>query len=204
MAQFPPLGRLETEHLIIRPFSMGDLDAAHRLLDGELDWAGDLEERASWLRFCIRLAENWRNPPQGYRAVALKGTGEVIGKCGFFCYLLTPAERTLFGRVEGDRPHAFNTLAMGIGYGLARGHRGRGHATEAVRALIRFAFAELRVDAIWARTTHDNRRSRALMERVGMITAANPDPASWPGVVGRIGHPGDHRCELPDANEPTG
>ena len=37
MAEFPPLGRLETERLVIRPFSMADLEAARRLLDVELD-----------------------------------------------------------------------------------------------------------------------------------------------------------------------
>jgi [ribosomal protein S5]-alanine N-acetyltransferase len=190
MAEFPPLGRLETERLVIRPFSMADLEAARRLLDVELDWGGTPEERESWLRFCVRMAENWRNPPQGYRAVTLAETGEVIGKCGFFCYLLTPEEQTLFGRVGSDRVRALNSMALGIGYGLSRGHRGRGYATEAVRALIRFAFQELRVDALWARTTHDNQRSRALMERVGMLVGVNPDPASWPGALGLIHNPG--------------
>ncbi len=40
----------ETEHLIIRPFGMGDLEEAHRLLDGDIQWAGpgrSLEYRRS-------------------------------------------------------------------------------------------------------------------------------------------------------------
>jgi RimJ/RimL family protein N-acetyltransferase len=136
------------------------------------------------------MAENWKNPPQGYRAIALKDTGQVIGKCGFFRYVLTPEERSLFGKLEDDRPGPFNSVVMGLGYGLSRGQRGRGYATEAVRAPIAYAFRELWVDAIWARTTHDNHRSRALMERVGMITGVNPDPASWPGVLGLVRNSG--------------
>ena len=190
MAEFPPLERLETARLVIRPFAIEDLDAAHRLLDQELGWGGSRAEREDWVRFCARLAANWTNPPQGYRAIALRETGELIGKCGFFCYVVTPEERTLFGRLEDDRPGGFNSVVLGVGYGLSRGQRGRGYATEAVRGLIDHAFRALRVDALWARTTEDNARSRALMERVGMVTGANPDPAAWPGVVGRIRNPG--------------
>lgn len=80
---------------------------------------------------------------------------------------------------------------LGIGYGLCRTARGSGYASEAIGSLIRFAFEELHVDSVWARTMRYNEQSIALMRRVGMRVAFNPDPdpEAWPGALGMISHP---------------
>ena len=55
-----------------------------------------------------------------------------------------------------------------IGWRLARDAWGHGYATEAARAALAFAFDELELDEVISFTTVENRRSRRVMERIGM------------------------------------
>lgn len=55
-----------------------------------------------------------------------------------------------------------------IGWRLARNAWGQGYATEAARAALAFGFGELGLAEIVAFTALGNRRSRAVMERLGM------------------------------------
>lgn len=55
-----------------------------------------------------------------------------------------------------------------IGWRLAREAWGAGLATEAARAALAYGFGTLGLDQIVAFTTLENRRSRAVMERLGM------------------------------------
>ena len=60
------------------------------------------------------------------------------------------------------------TPAVEIGWRLARPAWGHGYATEAARAVIRFAFGELGVRELVSFTFVENRRSRRVMQRLGM------------------------------------
>ncbi len=82
-------------------------------------------------------------------AVTLKASGRLIGNCGI--------RQTAAGAHEAD-----------IGYELSPVHWGRGYATEAARAIVRFGFAELKVHRIWAWCIADNTASARLLERLGM------------------------------------
>ena len=55
-----------------------------------------------------------------------------------------------------------------IGWRLASEHWGKGYATEAARAALRFGFATLQLLEIVAFTAVINQRSQAVMERLGM------------------------------------
>lgn len=55
-----------------------------------------------------------------------------------------------------------------IGWRLAREHWGKGYATEAARDVLRIGFATLGLPEIVSFTAVPNRRSRAVMERIGM------------------------------------
>lgn len=55
-----------------------------------------------------------------------------------------------------------------VGWRLARAHWGRGYATEAARAVLRFGFERLALPEIVSFTAVPNVRSRAVMERIGM------------------------------------
>jgi RimJ/RimL family protein N-acetyltransferase len=65
------------------------------------------------------------------------------------------------------------TPAIEIGWRLRRDAWGRGFATEAARAVVRFAFEDLGLDELVSFTSVGNARSRAVMERLGMTR----DPA---------------------------
>jgi [ribosomal protein S5]-alanine N-acetyltransferase len=56
----------------------------------------------------------------------------------------------------------------GIGYFLARQHWGKGHATEAVFAVLRFGFGALALNRIEARCMPENTASERVMQKVGM------------------------------------
>jgi RimJ/RimL family protein N-acetyltransferase len=73
-----------------------------------------------------------------------------------------------------DIPVAF-APAVEIGWRLARPFWGRGLATEAAAAAIEFGFRERGLREIVSFTAVDNRRSRRVMERLGMRRDARDD-----------------------------
>ena len=176
-----------TERLLIRRYSMEDLPAFHRVLMGDPDWwdSGSIEEARESLAFRIRQT-NYNNPPLGYRAVVLPESQLLIGTVGYECYFLGREERALFDESVYSRDSVYRSLEFGVGYFIAAEHRSCGYGTEAVRALIDFAFESIGVQRIWAETWHENRASIALMKKVGMRVGRNPDPEAWPGVFGVV------------------
>jgi len=183
---------LETERLIIRPFTMDDLDAIYQILDVELDTAHfdtegakPLEERRQWLRWTVmgyqELAKLYQ-PPYGERAVILKQTGHLIGTCGFLPCL------DAFGQLPSSSKNPtvrLNSTEFGLFYAFSPTHQRQGYATEAVKAMIDFAFKELKLKRIVATTRYDNARSIRVMQRVGMLIEKNPYPdPPWFQVVG--------------------
>jgi ribosomal-protein-alanine N-acetyltransferase len=81
-------------------------------------------------------------------AVALVDEETVVGLVGFH---------------EWDRYHR----RAEVGYGLARTYWGRGIASEALRAILRFGFDEMELNRVFARTIADNHASVRLLERLG-------------------------------------
>lgn len=63
------------------------------------------------------------------------------------------------------------TPCVEVGWRLARPHWGMGYATEAAHAALAFGFQEVGLDEIVSFTALVNRRSRAVMERIGMTNA---------------------------------
>ncbi len=55
-----------------------------------------------------------------------------------------------------------------IGYWQAEEHQGRGQITDAARAVLRFGFEERGLNLIEIRAAVENRKSRAVAERIGM------------------------------------
>ncbi len=76
------------------------------------------------------------------------------------------------------------TPCIEVGWRLAPALWGRGYATEAARAALRFGFEQLALGEILAFTTVANHASRAVMERLGMTHDPRDDfehPALAPG-----------------------
>ena len=82
-------------------------------------------------------------------AIVVRGQNKMIGTCGFT---------------------SFNTEANSaeVGYVLNPAYWGFGLAPEAVAAVLRFGFVDLRLNRIEARYMEGNSRSRRVMEKVGM------------------------------------
>ena len=191
---------LETDRLVIRPFTVDDLEEAYQLLDVDIQWAGPgftIEQRKVNLSRYITLSESHEcNRLYGFCAVVLRASGQIVGICGFQQWLWLPDEQALFWPVlMGPRGEEwgglYSSFELDLAYALSSQHRGRGYATEAVRALLDHAFRELRVRRVFAGTNRSNVGSINLMRRVGMRLAHNPqhpemDWPNGPGVVGMI------------------
>jgi RimJ/RimL family protein N-acetyltransferase len=189
---------METERLILRTFEPADLPAIHQILnqafpDGaRADDAEEMLERESWLRWSI-LSQKWlprlHQPPYGDRAIALKATGALIGAAGYVP-LLAP-----FGQIPelrgSDPPDGLFTPEVGLYWVIDSDHRGRGYATEAARALVDHAFAQMHLKRIVATTEGENAASQGVMRGLGMQIARNPLPEpAWLQVVGILRNPG--------------
>lgn len=188
---------LNTNRLIIRPFTMDDLAETHQLLDQDIQWAGPdfpLEKRRERLQRDIYLAD-WSDTGKlyGYRAIVRKASDAIIGICGFLPEWYSPEMQSLFfpqlfGEERG-RPSNYAIAALEIGYALSSHHRSQGYATEAIKALLAHAFGTLKVERVYASTNRSNAGSIGLMKRVGMRTASNPNhpELEWPGAPGVLG-----------------
>lgn len=192
----PPL---ETERLLIRPLTMDDLPAIFQLLDVELaetDFGSEKlnspDERADWLQWTVRNYEQLARlyqPPYGERAVVLKATSQLIGAVGYVpC--LAPFGQYAALRPAGAPPSRLSSTEFGLYYALAPAFQRQGYASEAVGALIRYAFTELRLVRIIATTTDDNAASIAVMRKLGMRVERNPFPdPPWLQIVGVLDNP---------------
>jgi RimJ/RimL family protein N-acetyltransferase len=71
--------------------------------------------------------------------------------------------------VAGEQEvNALVALQGDIGYELSPKHWGRGYATEAARAIVRFGFTELKLYRIWSWCIADNVGLARVLEKVGM------------------------------------
>jgi RimJ/RimL family protein N-acetyltransferase len=84
-----------------------------------------------------------------------------VTECAGFVGLMVPTFEAHF------------TPCIEIGWRLARQYWGKGYATEAATVALDYAFEVLQADEVVAMTVPSNRRSRAVMERLGM----SQDPA---------------------------
>lgn len=172
------LPELSTPRLLIRRLRPDDLDGIHRILDLEAPDGGSREQRAAWLEWSMRnydALEQLYQPPYGERAVALRGSGELIGAVGLVPCL------NFFAQIPGLGPEPLPPLPVrysqpevGLFWTIAAAHRGQGYASEAARALIDFAFDQLSLARIIATTSHDNLASQVVMRRLGMCVERNP------------------------------
>jgi ribosomal-protein-alanine N-acetyltransferase len=136
---------LETERLVLREFHSKDLrDVAGW---GEVSGTSSAELAAQeFLDFCFR---EYRERGLGPWGMILKKTGRIIGNCGF--------------------PHLDRKRnSAEVNYYVAPQHRGAGLASEALKALMQFGFADMGWTQIQARCTADNVASERVMQKAGM------------------------------------
>jgi RimJ/RimL family protein N-acetyltransferase len=143
---------LRTERLALRTFTRADLPLYHALnADPEVyRWLGGSpltrewsDEIAEWANHCYETER------LGLLAVERTSDGTFLGMCGLHHQESAPDEVEVAWRLDSR-------------------HWGQGYATEAARAWVRYGFTTLELPRIISMTDHDNVRSRAVMERLGM------------------------------------
>lgn len=152
------MAEITTERLIMRGWREADLAPwAAMNADPEVRrYVGPLltfEQAAAWV---LNYQDDLDRYGFGFWAVEIRASGEFIGFTG----LNTMDEGTPFSGVE-------------LGWRLARSAWGRGYATEAGLAALRYGFDAVGLPEVVAVTMARNVRSQAVMRRIGMTT----DPA---------------------------
>lgn len=153
------LPRLRTEHLILRPWSSGDVDALHRIWNDQevrrFLWDDVVISRERAAEMVQAHAETVAECDIGCWAVYAAAGQEMIGFCGF---------RFIPGTEEIE-----------LLYGLLPQYWGAGFATEASRSALSYLWRFTAFPRVWARSDAPNVRSIALMRRIGMQPGSSTD-----------------------------
>ena len=143
--------RIETERLVLRVPHVDDSLTAFTSWTQDKDvtryltWRPHqrIEQTQEFIRSCLSA---WEHETRFPYMITLKASNEVIG-------MIDP-------RVEGSK--------VGIGYGVARAHWGKGYVTEATHAIINWAFQQPSIYRVYATTDIENVASQRVLEKVGM------------------------------------
>ncbi|WP_374309067.1 GNAT family N-acetyltransferase [Dongia sp.] len=152
---------LTTERLVLRPWRETDKVPFAALNNDPRVYAtlaGPMSRDDSDA-FADRIAAHIAEHRWGLWAVEVPGVADFIGFTG----------------LSRPRFEAHFTPCVEIGWRLAFDHWGRGFATEAARAVLDFGFGTLKLPEIVSFTTVGNKRSRAVMARLGFTHDARDD-----------------------------
>ena len=171
-------GLLQTERLDLRPPVAEDIGfvlermntpGVMRFLGGEVlpEWKVRESHASDIAAFAAGEWRRWM--------IVLRATGERIGRCALLKLRSEAAPPELQGQPE-------------IGWALAEPYWGKGYASEAARAVLRFAYETLGLPEVFAQTSDSNQPSTRLMQRIGFV--ARPEL-------------GFHDPEYPPRDNPT-
>lgn len=150
-----PEFQLETSRLILRQWREEDIDPFHAICSDPvvMETLGPLMRRDEVAALVARMYRMQEEEGYCFWAMERKEDGQLIGWCGII--------RGRPGTSIEDKPEA--------GWRMTPSAWGKGYVTEAAMASVQWAFDNLPDDAVWAITNTDNHRSRAVMERIGMV-----------------------------------
>lgn len=146
---------IETTRLLLRLFTPDDLIDLYRIYRDRqvMKYVGigarTLAETEAAL--CSTI-DHWQQHGFGMWAVVEKKDDRTIGRCGL-CFL-------------------DNTPEVELGYVLDKAYWGRGLATEAARASLKYGFAQLKLQRIVAIAHPENLASQRVMQKLGMKFAS--------------------------------
>jgi RimJ/RimL family protein N-acetyltransferase len=150
----PTIPEIRTDRLMLRGWRHADRGRFAELnADPQVaEFLGGPLDRDASDALVDRILVRWDSDGHGLWVVERVEDGRFLGFVG----LAAPSFDAVF------------SPCVEVGWRLAREAWGRGYATEAARAALRFGFVELDLDEIVSFTTVANVRSRAVMERLGM------------------------------------
>jgi RimJ/RimL family protein N-acetyltransferase len=155
---------LRTERLTLRFMTPADVDDIHAYQSRE--------DVCRYLRFEPRGADLVREK------VAQFGQARTLAAPGDYWQLALDLD----GRVIGDLYFSLGSAEHRtgeIGWSMHPDHHGRGYMTEAARAVLRLAFAEIELHRVMARLDARNDASAALCRRLGMRQEAHFLQDDW-------------------------
>lgn len=146
---------LETERLILRPWSLDDAEESFKIWgDAEVmryirtgEPHQDVEQTREWIK---RMIAHQEQHGFCFWAMVEKSSGQLSGCCG------------MSYQRDGGTPIEF-------GYNLARSHWGRGLATEAAAAALRYAFEHFALPELAASVDSRNVASVRVLEKIGFV-----------------------------------
>jgi ribosomal-protein-alanine N-acetyltransferase len=157
-ARMRPPPEIVTERLVLRPPEPADVNAVVRYF---------VDNRAHLAASRARMPESFYTPAFWVAQVpAVRAEYEGDVSLRLFAF-----ERESPGRVAGNLN--FTNFVRGaaqyctVGYGLDRAREGRGYMTEALRGGQDFVFRELNMHRVMANYVPHNRRSGAVLRRLG-------------------------------------
>ena len=144
----------ETERLILRPWREDDAESLYK-------YASDPEvgPKAGWpphtsVEDSRQIIRQVLSVPETY-AVCLKESGEAVGSVGL---------------KMGDATDMTDRAdECELGYWIGRPFWGRGLIPEASRELLRHAFEELNMQAVWCGYYDGNTKSRRVQDKLGFV-----------------------------------
>jgi ribosomal-protein-alanine N-acetyltransferase len=142
---------LETTRLLLRPLNETDADSVFAMRSDEnvmrfiREPQTSKKEATNWINL---VSSRWESERFGFCAVIEKSSNQFIGWCG------------LWRLVE--------TKEIEVGYALFKEFWGKGYATEASEAFLKYGFEVLNLEKIVAVANPENKNSRRVMEKIGM------------------------------------
>lgn len=155
---------LETQRLILRTWCKADLEPMHKINQDPnvMEYLLPLNNKQQTQFLIDRINQHHAQHGYSLYAVELKATHEMIGFIG------------LLHRTKTELDVAFNPSTE-IGWRLASQHWQKGLATEGAKAVLEHAFEVLKLSEIVSFTVIDNKKSRRVMEKIGLHYQSDED-----------------------------
>jgi ribosomal-protein-alanine N-acetyltransferase len=165
MSRKEPAGNmpmLETERLILRALSADEANSLHRISNEPnvrlYLWDGEAISEATIKSLIDQSNRMFSEEKIGLFGVRVRGREDLLGFCGFV-------------RLEGmEEPELWYELTQKVW--------GRGIATEAARACVRYAFEEVGMERVIAGADAPNTASLRVIEKLGMKYLGNNNPSA--------------------------
>ena len=144
---------LETQRLVLRPWQENDAQSLYAYAKDP-----DVGPPAGWpphtsVENSRELIKNVLSAPETY-AVCLKD-GEAIGSVGL--------------KLKGYTDMTDREDECELGYWIGKAYWGQGLIPEAARELLRYAFEELGMRAVWCGYYEGNEKSRRVQQKLGFV-----------------------------------
>lgn len=181
LAKYTPI---ETERLILRVFETSDAEDVFREIYSDAEVLKYYAQKKEWTLEEVRESlayktQHCKSDDFGFLAVTKKDDNQFIGQVALSSYV------NQWNRFEGDPNPQFNHIEVELSFAFGQRFWGNGYATEASKAMIGYAFNELKLPRLVGGANLPNEKSKRLHERLGyrIVKDARPEATSFCTVL---------------------